>query len=349
MLASDHSPLHDVQAAAGGVFGGASAHPVVTSYGNPAAEYAAALDGAGLVELSERGVLDVSGPKRLDLLQGLASNDVAGRRPGQGCRAALMTARGHLRFLLRILIDENVVHLETERDRLALLQRVLEHYRVAAPVRFEATPRVVLALLGVAAPDVLKKQGVEPPAALENHTRVALGGQDVLLARAGDLPGGGFVLHVAPEQAEIVWSTLSAGGARPVGRDALDARRVEDLQPWYDTDITEDNLLHETGLLADLHSPTKGCYVGQEVVARLEARGGNVNKALRRVRLSAPATPGETIRADGKDVGRLATVAVSPQLGPVALAWIHRSHFAPGTELDVAGSPATVVVDFMEE
>lgn len=341
--------LKDVHAAAGGVFREQRGGGVVASYGDHDAEFTAALDGAGLVEMAERGVLEVSGPKRLELLQGLVSNDVAGRRPGQGCRAALMTAKGHLRFLLRLLVEEDVVHLETDRERLDLLQRVLEHYRVAAPVRFAATSRVVLALVGVASSRLLKTVGIETPVSPEDHARVTLAGQDVLVARAGDLPGGGFVLHVGPEQAEAVWGALSAGGARPVGRDALDARRVEDLTPWYEADITEDNLLHETGLLGELHSPTKGCYVGQEVVARLEARGGNVNKALRRVRLSTPAASGAAVRAGGKDVGLLATTAVSPRLGPIALAWIHRNHLAPGTELDVAGAPATVLDDFGQE
>jgi folate-binding protein YgfZ len=260
-----------------------------------------------------------------------------------------MTARGHLRFLLRLLVEEDAVHLETGRDRLDRLQGTLEHYRVAAPVRFEAAPTRVLALLGVAAPDLLRAQGIEPPVSPEDHARTRLAGREVRVARAGDLPGGGFVLHVAPEQAVDVWSALSAAGARPVGRAALDARRVEDLQPWYGTDITEDNLLHETGLLPDLHSPTKGCYVGQEVVARLEARGGNVNKGLRRLRLSAPATAGAPVRAGDKDVGRVGTAAVSPRFGPVALGWIHRSHLAPGTELEVDGAPATVVVAFDQE
>jgi folate-binding protein YgfZ len=134
-----------------------------------------------------------------------------------------------------------------------------------------------------------------------------------------------------------------------VGRQALDARRVEDLLPWYGWDITEDHLLHETGLLAELHSPTKGCYVGQEVVARLEARGANVNKALRRLRLSAPSEPGETVQGDGSDVGRVATVAISPRFGPLALAWIHRGHLAPGAPLEVGGHPATVVASLEEE
>jgi tRNA-modifying protein YgfZ len=121
------------------------------------------------------------------------------------------------------------------------------------------------------------------------------------------------------------------------------------LRPWYGPDVTEENLLHETGLVGECHSPAKGCYVGQEVVARLEARGGNVNKALRGLRLSAPASAGAAVTVEGRDVGRVTTAGVSPRLGPIALAYVHRSHFAPGTAVEVGGAPATVVTSFEEE
>ena len=88
--------------------------------------------------------------------------------------------------------------------------------------------------------------------------------------------------------------------ARPAGHDALDALRVEALRPWYGPDVTEENLLHETGLVAECHSSAKGCYVGQEVVARLEARGGHVNKALRGLRLSAAGRGGRAVAVDGQ-------------------------------------------------
>jgi folate-binding protein YgfZ len=197
--------------------------------------------------------------------------------------------------------------------------------------------------------EILRDQGIEPPGSPEDHRRARLAGREVVVARAGDLPGGGFVVHTAPEHAEAAWTALKDAGARPVGRDALDARRVEDLRPWYGFDITEDNLLHETGLLGELHSSTKGCYVGQEVVARLEARGGHVNKALRRLRLSAPTVRGSAVLADEKEVGRVGTAAVSPRYGPVALAFVHRSHLAAGTRLVVAGAPATVIDGFDQE
>jgi len=340
------SPLHDVHAEAGGVFTERSSASVIASYGDPAGEYSASLDGAGLVDLAERGALDVSGARRLEFLQGILSNDVGGRQPGQGCRAAVMTAKGHLRLFVRALVEKDVVRLETNAEQLDSLQGLLEHYRVAAPVRFELPPAAVLGLVGMGSAEILRTQRVEPPLGPEDHARATLAGREVLVAHAGDLPGGGFVLHVGPEDVTSIWEGLVSAGARPMGRDALDARRVEDLRPWYGLDVTEDNLLHETGLLAEYHSPTKGCYVGQEVVARLEARGGHVNKGLCRLRLSAPSTAGAIVRASDKDVGRVTTAALSPRFGPIALAWVHRGALEPGTELDVDGAPANVVAGF---
>ena len=124
-------------------------------------------------------------------------------------------------------------------------------------------------------------------------------------------------------------------------RRILDVLRVEDGRPWYGPDITPENLLFETGLVAEYHVP-KGCYVGQEVVARLEARGGHVSRLLRGLRLGAPASPGAVVRVEGTDVGRVTTAAVSPRLGPIAMAYIHRRAFEPGTPVEVDGAPAVV-------
>jgi folate-binding protein YgfZ len=163
-----------------------------------------------------------------------------------------------------------------------------------------------------------------------------------VVARAGDLPRGGLVLHLAPDAGGDVRNALVAAGAQPLGRPALDALRIEAGRAWYGTDVTEENLLHETGLLREYHSPSKGCYVGQEVIARLEARGGNVNKMLRGLRLSAPAQAGAALTSAGQEVGRVTTAAVSPRLGPIAMAYVRRSHFAPGTVVELDGQPATV-------
>jgi folate-binding protein YgfZ len=117
---------------------------------------------------------------------------------------------------------------------------------------------------------------------------------------------------------------------------------VEAGRPWYGRDVSEENLLHETGLVSECCSFQKGCYLGQEVVARLDARGGHVNKRLRGLRLSAPAADGAAVMAEQKEVGLVTTAAVSPRFGPIALAYLHRSHTDRGSSVSVAGHPATV-------
>jgi len=164
----------------------------------------------------------------------------------------------------------------------------------------------------------------------------------VRVARGGDLPAGGLVLHVPPDAREAVVSALTGGGAVPLSPEVVDVLRIEDGRPWYGPDISEENLLHETTLVKEYHSPTKGCYVGQEVIARLEARGGHVNKLLRGFRLAAPAAAGDVIFGENKEVGRITTAGVSPELGAIAMGYVHRTAAAPGTMVAVASAPATV-------
>ena len=202
----------------------------------------------------------------------------------------------------------------------------------------------VLGLLGPLAPDVLRRAGAEVPAdaRAEDHVAASLGGRSVRIARAGDLPAAGWVVHAAPADAAAVREALVAAGAVPLGAATLDVLRIEDGRPWYGPDVTAENLLHETGLVGEYHSPTKGCYVGQEVVARLDARGGNVNKILRGLRLGAPVVAGATLTVAGRDVGRVTTAGVSPRLGPIAMAFVHRSAAEPGTKVDIGATTGTV-------
>jgi folate-binding protein YgfZ len=347
MPSLENPQLRASHVALGAVFGETSAGAVVRSYGDAPGEYESARESVGLVDLSERGVLLASGPSRQSFLQGMLSNEVAGLRPGQGCHAALLTPKGAVQALLRVLVDETIVVLESDGERLAALQRTLEHHRVAAPVRFALQETAVLALLGPGADRTVEAAfGTLPPAAAEAHVTTTFADQALRLVRASDLPRGGIVLQLPPERAAPAFERLRAAGARPIGRDALDALRVETLRPWYGPDVSEANLLHETGLVAECHSATKGCYLGQEIVARLSARGGHVNKALRGLRLAAPAHAGDAISAAEHEVGRVTTAALSPRLGPIALGYVQRSHFAAGTAVSVGGQPASVVTAF---
>ena len=350
--------------------------------GDPGLEYAAAREGAALLLLPDRAVIAVTGPLRQKFLHNLLSNAVEGRKPGEGCQAALMDVKGHLLALLRVQVTSDAVVLEVPADSAERIEALLVHYRVAAPVRFARPAVTVLALLGPQANAVLERAGfaVSTPAAsstpaapptpaasfplavspaaspaasptpaafpalaTDAHVDGTLAGVTVRVGRGGDLPAGGLVLHVPLEAMAAVQAALVDAGAHPIGRDTFDTLRIEDGRPWYGLDVTEENLLHETGLVGQYHSPTKGCYVGQEVIARLEARGGNVNKRLRGLTLSARAVRGAAVSAGDKDIGRVTSAAVSPRLGPIALAYVHRNQAEPGTAVSVDGRTATVV------
>ena len=307
-------------------------------------EYAAAREGSAVVDVAGRAVLAVTGPPRIKFLHNIVSNDLQSRGPGQGTLAAVMDVKGRLLVLMRALVTEDAVLLEMPADRLDVIEPLLVHYKVAAPVRFQRRPLAVLGLLGPAAAQTLARAGAAVPAdaARESHFSAVIGGAPVRIVRASDFPAGGWAVHVAPEQAADVRAALIAAGAVRIGEPTLDALRVEDGRPWYGRDVTEDNLLHETGLVAEYHSPAKGCYVGQEVIARLEARGAHVNKVLRGLRLQAPVQAGAVVHAEGKDVGMVTTSGVSPRLGPIAMAFVHRSRNEVGSTVEVEGRSAVV-------
>ncbi len=309
---------------------------------DPAAEYAAAREGAALVVLDERGLLAASGPQRLKFLHDILSNGIQGLAAGQGCRAALMDVKGRQLAWMRVLVTADAVLLETNADRLALLEATLNHYKVGAPVRFATKPIGILALMGPEARRVLAGAGAElAELPVESHLEAAVSGHVVRVARAGDLPARGFVVHAAADALPAVSDALRGAGARVVGRATLDVLRIEEGRAWHGIDVAEENLLHETGLLQEYHSFTKGCYVGQEVVARLEGRGAHVNKKLMGLKLGAPALAGDTVTAADRDVGRVTTAGVSPRLGPIALAYVHRS-VVSGATVAVGGVAATV-------
>lgn len=293
--------------------------------------YDAARRGKAFLPLPGRGVLEAKGPDRVKFLQAMLSNDVSGLGVGQARLSALLTVKGHVQALLRVVATPQALLLEMSRDLLGAVEATLNHYRVAAPVRFQALP---LRVIGVLGPEADTTLALDP----------GLAGRAMTKAAAQDLPAGGRVLYVSPEDEPVVEAALVASGASLLDRAALDALRVEEGRAWFGVDVTEESLLHETGMLLEFASMTKGCYLGQEVVARLEGRGANVSKALRGLRLASPVAAGTAVAADGAEVGRVTTAAVSPEFGPIALALLRRSHLEPEMAVDVGGIAGTVAL-----
>jgi folate-binding protein YgfZ len=311
-------------------------------FGDPDAEYDALVRGAALVDAGFRTLVRATGPDRVTFLQGMLSNDVSHLAAGEGCLALLLTVQGRVTADLRVaaLADEMLLDCDLRaRDGLVT---ALEALLIADDVELTA-PVEPPALIGVEGPDAARVLAGASALAPFAHTELAIAGTRVRVQRASEVRGAGFVLHVPAGQAAAVWDALATAGARPCGMEALEGRRVEVGVPRIGLDMGEKTLALEVPV-EDAVSSTKGCYLGQEVVARGTARG-HVNRRLVPLLLAGPApASGAPLVRDGKDVGHLTTVARAFGAGTMAaLGFVRREHWDPGTELAVRGGHAVTV------
>jgi folate-binding protein YgfZ len=295
-----------------------------------ATEYERLRESAGLVDRSDRGKLLLSGAGAAEYLQGQVTNDVEALAPGQGCYAALLNHKAKVIADMRVLRGEDWIWVDTEAATGPALARNVDRYSIGRDVKVRdvASERAILSLIG---PDARAALDVQPGD--DEHSFVE---GDHGLYVTTDL---GVDVICAAEDADDVRAAL---GIEPVGGDAAECLRVESGRPRHGFDFDTDTIPQEAGLNERAVSFTKGCYVGQETVARLHYRG-RPNRHLRGLRLSAPALPGAQLVLDGKSVGRLGTTVVSPVHGPIALALVRREA-APGTKVEVGENGAGAVV-----
>ena len=302
---------------------------------DPAAEYAALREGAALVDLGFRTLVRATGADRVTFLQGMLTNDVASLVPGRGCPALLLTIQGRVTADVRVAMLGDAVLLDVDVRAAAAFVDALEKLIIADEVELGAPPEPV-ALVGLDGPAAEELLGA-PAASLGDHAHVVVrvGGVEVRAQRASAVRGRGFVLHVPAAAAPAVWDTLAGAGARPCGMDALEGRRVEVGVPRIGVDMDGSTLALEVPV-EDAISATKGCYLGQEVIARGTARG-HVNRRLVALVLDGQdATPGAPLVHEEKEVGRLTSVAHAFGAGTTAaLGFVRREHWAPGTLLTV--------------
>ncbi|HEY5318995.1 MAG TPA: folate-binding protein [Solirubrobacteraceae bacterium] len=284
------------------------------------ADYTAITEGCGLLDRSERGKLALSGSGGPEFLQGQVTNDVEGLEPGAGCYAAFLTPKGKMLGDLRILNTGDELLLDTERVALQELFNMIRRSRVGYDVELHkrTVERGLLSLIG---PHALSLAGgIELPGEEHAHRATELAGASVRVIRT-DV--GVDLLIEDAGATETVAAALREAGAVPVSEVAAECLRVERGRPRYGIDLDETVIPQEAGLNARAVSFTKGCYVGQETVARLHYRG-KPNRTLRGLALSSPASPGDALTFGERSVGRLGSVAVSPRFGPIALALVRR-------------------------
>jgi folate-binding protein YgfZ len=292
----------------------------------------------GLLDRSARGKLLVTGPDAAEYLQGQLTNDVEALAPGEGQYAALLDRKGHMQADMRVLRPATEEFwVDTEPEALAAARRHLEMYKIGREVEVEdvTAERTILSLIGPRSAEIAGA----PPLPEYACEETLLAGIDCLAAGTRD----GLDLIAAAADADRLRPALLDAGAAEVGEGAVEILRVEAGAPRFGAEMGAETMPAEAGIVEDAVSFTKGCYIGQETVARLHYKG-RPNRLLRGLRLEAPAEPGAALYLGEKEVGRIGTACVSPAHGPIALAIIRREA-EPGEELAVGedGVKARVV------
>ena len=297
--------------------------------------------GAAISDGSLRAWVRLRGEDRVDFLQGMVSNDVRNLALGEGTYAALLNQQGRVVTDLRIHAAGDHFVLDLPAHAAATARAALEKYVVADDVEMEDDGAVLIGLEGPGAAALLA--GVAAGVRVDRLSGAVIAGREARVAPASQGGEVGVLIAVAAVGAATVWDALRAAGAEPIGFAALDVLRIEAGIPWVGVDMDEDVLVMEADLEAAL-SFKKGCYLGQEVVERIAARG-HVNR--RRTGLvfdGGPVAARTPLLAADKDVGWVTSSVRSPGLGKtIGMGYVRREQLEPGTPLSVPGGGAAVV------
>jgi len=302
------------------------------------AQYRQLREECGLLDRSGRGKLLVSGPEAAEYLQGQLTNDTEALEPGDGAYAALLDRKGHMQGDMRVLRpgEDPDLWLDLEPEGLEAVRRHLGMYKIGREVELAdvSEERAILSLIGPRAVEIAGSAPLPENACEE----VTIGGARCLAVGTA----AGIDVLVPAAERDRVWEALLAAGAAEVSPEAAEIARIEAGRPRFGAEMGTETMPAEAGIVEQAVSFTKGCYIGQETVARLHYKG-KPNRHLRGLKLSAPAQPGEPLQLGEKEVGRLGSAAVSPAFGPIGMA-ILRREAEPGATVAVGEDGVTAQV-----
>jgi folate-binding protein YgfZ len=287
------------------------------------AQYRQLREECGLVVRPDRGLLVVSGPEAAEYLQGQLTNDTEAIAPGEWIYAALLDRKGHMQADMRVLRpgEGPDLWLDIEPEGLAAATRHLQMYKIGreVDVRDESEDHTLFSLIGPRATEFARAVESTPLR-----------------------PAEGVDLIVPAAERDGVREALLAAGAVEVSPEAAEIIRIEAGRPRFGAEMGTATMPAEAGIVEQAVSFTKGCYIGQETVARLHYKG-RPNRHLRGLRFSGPAQPGDSVVLAEKEVGEVGSAAVSPAFGPIGLA-ILRREAEPGTTVAVGEDGVTAEV-----
>ncbi|HWQ32838.1 MAG TPA: glycine cleavage T C-terminal barrel domain-containing protein [Blastocatellia bacterium] len=334
--------LRQLHEAAGAHYGDDNSLPC--SYGDVRAEYAAIRGGVAVLDFSPEGKLEVSGKNAAQFINGLVTNEVKTLPAGRGVPAAFLDAHGKVSALCRIYNIDGRLLIQLHPERREKIYSNLKRFTLAGEFFLNdlTEQQALISLQGPRAAALL--ESLTGAAVSENEITIAervIADQTVLVATHARCGEAGFDLFIAAEAAPQVWQAIIARGAEydacAVGQEAFEIARIEAAVPREGTDVNDTHILLEAGLDNSV-SYTKGCYLGQEIIARIHWRGQPA-KRLMKLSVSADAPPPagvELYGSDGKKVGAITSSTRGlANDGIIALGYVHRYYIAPGTELTI--------------
>jgi len=344
-ISNQQSPLQEAHKRLGAEMKERDGCQVAASFGDELFEYAIVRErGAGVIDLSQRGRFQLSGSEVVQFLNGLITNDMKTLAENQWMPAIFPNVQGRLLAYVRVVRIRDGFLIDTESTTHDTVLKTIERFTLAGDFHVVDLTKQTAML------SVQGKQAAEIVGAVLGKTLTELSGNGVVeiewqqhtltVLRASHTAEDGFDIIAGTDQAPVLWEALTNAGARPIGYEAFERLRIEAGVPRYGVDMDETNVVTETGL-DEAVSYTKGCYIGQEIIARIKYRG-HVAKKLVGLAFDRTLKIGDEPRiksADDKEIGRLTSVTLSPHLGyTIALGYVKYDYLAAGTEVRVISS-----------
>jgi aminomethyltransferase len=310
------------------------------SFGDTAAEFRSLIESAGLISTRWQAKLVLSGEDRVRWLNGMVTNNIRDLPPNHGVYCFLLNAQGRIQGDLVASNRGEYLLVTTDREQAPNIAAIFDRFIIMDDVEVaEISDKLTtVSLIGPKAGDLLTTAGLDvsqlQPGHLMDTVWRDLG---ITVARSALPQMDGYELWFAAENFDKIWDILVFTGATPAGSDALELYRIARGVPRYGVDLRERDLPQETGQQHALHF-SKGCYVGQEIVERIRARG-NVHRAFIGFEVAGEPPPaGTKIRASEKDIGEITSAARIPFRNGervLALGYARREAAAPGDVVQI--------------
>jgi folate-binding protein YgfZ len=331
--------------------------PTMAHFGDAAAEYQAALHSAVVFDVSDRTQIELAGSDCKPFLNNLCSNDVKRLATGQGCEAFLTTVKGRILAHIMVFVGDDSIVVETAPSLEQSLLDHLDRYLIREDVILggKSQTRGELFVTGPTTISVLSALGIEAAQQLElfGHAPANAAGIDVRLRRVDWFGVPGFLLDTERQQLTTLWSEICRAGFQPAGALAFHAARIAARFPLQGLDVTEDNLAQEANRTSQAISFTKGCYLGQEPIARIDSIG-HINRELCTIHFTAdlmPVAEDVVLSAEDSQVGHITSSAPIPGTRDgVAIGLLKKGFSKPATKVrikhhDDSSSAQPIIID----